>query len=352
MATIILTGGGTAGHCTPHLAVLPYLKNDFNKIYYIGSKNGIEKQIITNASIPYYSVDCAKFKRKFCLENLKIPFKLLSGVKQAEKLLDMLKPDVIFSKGGYVSLPTVIAGHKRNIPIICHESDYTLGITNKITAKYCKKVLTSFPETAKLIKNGEHVGSPIRKNIATCNKESALKTFGFNGKKPILLVTGGSQGAKIINETLRKSLKTLLSKYDIIHICGKGNVDDKYKSKGYYQVEFMNKIENAFCVADVCISRAGSNTLFELMSLKIPCVLIPLPKGISRGDQVLNAKYFQRLGLATVLEQSSLTEQSLITAINSTLSSKSEFNKNFKKTPIIDASRKISRELIDCIKPQ
>ncbi len=350
MATIILTGGGTAGHCIPHLAILPYIKNDFDKIYYIGSKNGIEKNIIEKAGIPYYSVPCAKLNRRICKENFKIPITVISGIIKAGKLLDKLKPDVVFSKGGYVSVPTVIAAKKRKIPVISHESDYTVGLANRFTSKYCKKVLTSFPETATLLKNGEYVGSPLRKEIFNVSRDDALKTFGFSGQKPILLVTGGSQGAKTINDTLRKALKDLLPKYDIIHICGKNNLINEKPPKGYYQTEFTDKIENAFAVASVCISRSGSNTLFELLSLKIPCVLIPLPKGNSRGDQILNAEYFQRLGLVNVLPQSVLTPSSLVFAVNSVYTNRYNLSRNFEKFPINDASRQISRIIADYIK--
>lgn len=350
MATIILTGGGTAGHCTPHLALLPYIKNDFDKIYYIGSIDGIERKIIEKEEIPYYSVPCAKFRRNFSMKNFKIPFTLISGVKRAGLILDKLKPDVIFSKGGYVAVPTVIAAKKRKIPVISHESDYTVGLANKLTAKYCKKVLTSFPETAKTLKNGMFVGSPLRKNIFNTSKQLALSQFGFSGNKPILLVTGGSQGAKIINQTIRLALKELLAKYDVIHICGKNNLLNEKTPKGYYQVEYMNDIEKAFSVASVCVSRAGSNTLFELMSLKIPCVLIPLPKGASRGDQVLNAEYFQKLGLVSVLPQNVLTPLSLTTAINATYSNRFNFNRNFESNPVVDASREISRIIADYCK--
>lgn len=349
MATIILTGGGTAGHCTPHLAILPYLKNNFDNIYYIGSENGIEKQIISDYNIPYYSVPCEKLRRNFTLKNLTIPFKVLSGIINAGKILDKLKPDVVFSKGGFVSIPTVIAAKKRHIPVIAHESDYTIGLANKISAKYCKKVLTSFPETAKQIKNGEHVGSPIRNSLFSVKKDDAIKRFGFDGKKPIILITGGSQGSKAINNAVKDSLDDLLPKFDIIHVCGKGN-SSKLIRTGYYEIEYLSDMENAFCAATVCVSRAGSNTVFELMSKKMPCVLIPLPKNVSRGDQILNAEYFEKLGLATVLPQESLTPNSLVHYVNSAYTNRFNTLRTFEKFPINDASKKIADILISFIK--
>lgn len=347
MSTIILTGGGTAGHVTPHLAILPYLKNDFEKIYYIGSKFGIEKDIITKANIPYYSVPCAKLYRKFNLQNMSIPFKLISGIKQAGKLLDELKPDIIFSKGGYVSLPTIIAAKKRKIPIISHESDFSIGLTNRITSKYCKKVLTSFPETAKEIKNGEYVGAPIRTSILT-KKKGVIDSFNFTTNKPVILFTGGSQGAKAINKIVRQSLNELLPKFNIIHICGKNNLDDSIKYDGYYQIEYLDNIEDAFAVASICVSRAGSNTIFELLAIKKPTILIPLPKGTSRGDQILNAEYFQKLGIVNVLPQNVLTSKALTLAINSTYSNRHNLIRNIEGCKLIyNSSRQISRILAD-----
>ncbi len=349
MATIVLTGGGTAGHCTPHLAILPYIKNDFDKIFYIGSENGIEKNIIKKENIPYYSIPCAKLIRNFTLKNLKIPIKVISGISKAGKILDQIKPDVIFSKGGYVSLPVILAGKKRKIPIITHESDYTIGLTNKICAKYCKKVLTAFPETAKSLPNGEFVGAPIRQSIFNINKEDALAQFGFNGQKPVLLVTGGSQGATYINNVLISALPDLLPKYNVLHICGKNNLIKEKTPQGYFQTEFLSNMGLAFSIASVCLSRAGSNTVFELMYLKIPTILVPLPKTSSRGDQILNAKYFQKLGLATVIEQDCLTEKSLVTAINGAYSNRFNLQNSFNSTPINDASRQISRIIVDCL---
>ncbi len=344
MSTIILTGGGTAGHCMPNVALIPYLKTKFKKIYYFGSPNGIEKNIIKNFDIPYYEIPCAKLNRSFDLKNLVMPFKVLKGISKADKLIEKLKPDVIFSKGGYVALPTVVAGHKRKIPIISHESDITIGLSNRLTSKKCKKVLTAFPETAEKLKNGEHVGIPLKKSLFTeIDTNKTVKSFGLSGKKPILLITGGSQGAKSINNAVYSALPTLLSKYEIIHVCGKGNFNSKIKENGYYQVEFLPNIEDAIKICSVCVTRAGANTLFELLSLKVPCLLIPLSNRSSRGDQVLNAEYFQKLGMVNVLSQESLTSNSLIFAINSTYSNRENLIKNINKNPIKDASKTVCK---------
>ena len=347
MATIIVTGGGTAGHCTPNLALYPYLKNDFDNVVYVGSENGIEKNIIENTDIPYYSIPCAKLDRVNKVKNLTMPFKVISGIIKAGKIIDKVKPDVIFSKGGYVSVPTVIAASIRKIPVITHESDYSIGLANKISSVYSKKVLTSFPDTAKTIKNGEYVGSPIRKSLYKASKDDALKSFGFNGKKPVLLVTGGSLGAQAINITLRKALPDLLPKFDVLHVCGKNNIARELTQKGYIQTEYISKMENAFAVASVCVSRSGANTLFELMSLKIPTVLIPLPQSASRGDQILNANYFQKKGLAHVLPQQNLTPESLVLSVTSVYANRYNLLRNLENNPIKDASREISRIIAD-----
>ena len=232
MSKIILTGGGTAGHCTPHLAILPYLKEEFNEIYYIGSYNGIEKTLCEKAGIKYYGVSTAKLKRSFSLDNFTMPLKVLKGVRECVKIIDEIKPDVIFSKGGFVAVPTVIAGKKRRVPVISHESDFSIGLANKITAKYCEKVLTSFPETAKTLKNGYYVGAPIRSELFVSNREDALKYFNLSGDKPILLVLGGSQGATFINNAVTDALLELLPTFDVIHSVGKGNLKNINK-KGY-----------------------------------------------------------------------------------------------------------------------
>ena len=344
MATIVLTGGGSAGHVIPNIALLPYLKKDFDKIYYFGSKNGIEKDICQKNGIDFYEVPCVKLHRKFTAKNLKIPYTLINGIINAKKLLKELNPDVIFSKGGYVALPTVIAGSRLKIPIICHESDYSLGLANKISSKYSNKILTSFSTTANSLKKGVHIGSAIR-NFNIIEKDKCYDFFGFKNNKPVLLITGGSQGAKIINDHVKTALPMLLKKFNVIHLCGKNNLDNSLKIEGYFQAEYLSNIEYAFSIASVCVSRAGSNTLFELLSLKIPTLAIPLPKGVSRGDQVLNAEYFSRLGLIDILYQKNLTTESLLTKIFSVYNNRKILLNNLEKNPIKDASRTISQLL-------
>lgn len=344
MKKIVLTGGGTAGHCTPHLALIPKLKKHFNEIIYIGSENGIEKEIIKKTRIEYYSVNCAKLSRSLTLKNLTIPFKVAKGIIQAKKILKTISPDVVFSKGGYVALPVVLAAHSLKIPVISHESDITVGLANKLSSRYSDKVLTSFPETAKTIKNGLFVGPPIRQSIFAVDKLTAIRSFNFNDNKPILLVTGGSQGAKAINDAVHRNLVTLLKTFNIIHVTGKGNLI-KNTLNGYYQTEYMHNIEYAFSACDVCVSRAGSNTLFELLALKKNCLIIPLPKGNSRGDQVLNANYFKGLGLINVLEQEYINDNTFTQSILNTYKNREQLQINLKKHPIEDKSDEIVKIL-------
>ena len=351
MATIVLTGGGTAGHVTPHLALLPYLKKDFDKIYYIGSYGGMEKNIIAKTGVKYYSVPCAKLIRKFTFKNFTMPFTLIKGVLKAGEILDELKPDVIFSKGGYVGLPVVLAAKKRRIPVICHESDYSLGLANKISARYCERVLTSFPSAAKTIKNGVCVGAPLKNSLFNANKAESLKIFSLTNKKPVILVTGGSLGAKAINDCLRVALDYLLKKYQVLHICGKGNLSGIKKS-GYVEIEFTDKMESAFACADICVSRAGANTVFEMASLKKPMLLIPLPKGVSRGDQILNAEYFESKGLAKILQQENLTPKTLTRALDGVYSDRAKFTENFKAHPVKNAAENIAAILAEYKTPK
>lgn len=344
MSSIILTGGGTAGHCTPHLALLPYLRNTFDNIYYVGSDNGLERGIIEKENIPYFSIPCAKLKRGFYLDNLKIPFEVIKGINKAKKIIKKLKPNVVFSKGGYVALPLVIACNKK-VPVISHESDYTMGLSNKISSKFSQKVITSFPSTEKGGKNILYIGSPIRNLTANVTRENALKFFGFNSDKPVLLVMGGSLGAKIINKYIAKILPKIIKDFQVIHLCGKGGFNKDLHFEGYYQAEFLHNIGYAYKIASVIVSRAGANSLFEILSLKIPSVIIPLPKGVSRGDQVLNAKYFNMLGLCNYLPQDCLSENSLTKCIYDAYLGRFFLKKCFALNPINDKSREIAHIL-------
>lgn len=343
MNKIVLTGGGTAGHIIPNLSLIPHLSPYFDEIHYIGSANSLEQKLATNEHLSFFPISTAKLKREFSLDNFKMPLKVIKGIYQAKSILKKLKPNVIFSKGGYVSLPVVFAGKSLGIPIITHESDLSLGLANKLISRKAEKVLTSFPETAKTLKNGQCVGAPI-KTFSLVNKEKALKYYGFSGKKPVLLILGGSQGSKAINNALLSSANDLLPRFDILHICGKGNLPT-YNSEGRLSIEYEENMSQAFAVADVVISRAGATTLFELLSLKIPSVVVPLKKGASRGDQIQNAEYFYKKGLVNMIYEENLTDASLNLAVFSTYADRFNFKRRLSNQNVTNGCKKIAEIL-------
>lgn len=314
---IVLTGGGTAGHVTPNLALIPYLKNYFDKIVYVGSENGIEKRLCAEYGIEYYSTPVVKLRRDALLSCVNVPFKLAGCVKEAKKLLKDISPDIVFSKGGYVALPTCIAASKLRIPVVAHESDITLGLANKITSLFAKCVVTSYSGTK--AKNSVFIGNPLRDELFEADGTGVARKYGLPCKKPLLLVVGGSGGSHALNEIIYASLDDLLEKYEIIHITGK-DADD-VKKKGYFSKPYANDIFDLYAAADVIISRAGANAVREISALGKRVIYIPLPKSASRGDQILNAKEAAAGGRGLVLEQESLTRTKLLTSLDFLLSS-------------------------------
>ncbi|MCL2540321.1 MAG: undecaprenyldiphospho-muramoylpentapeptide beta-N-acetylglucosaminyltransferase [Firmicutes bacterium] len=317
MQCIVLTGGGTGGHVVPNIALLPELKKHFKRIVYIGSINGIERKLLKAfPEVEFYSIETVKLVRKFALKNLLIPFKLIRGKAQAKEILRRVRPSVVFSKGGFVSVPVVLAAGSLNIPVVSHESDLTLGLANKLTKNKSKIICTSFKETADKLKNGVYTGTPIRKEILDSNKDESSKLFGLATDKPVVLIVGGSSGANKINQTIRKTLAELTKNYQVLHSCGKGNIDTTIKDKNYVQIEYIQDMGAALACAEVVVTRGGSNTIFEILACRKPMLIIPLPKGASRGDQVENAAVFKQNGWAEVLAQDELTPESLLTQID------------------------------------
>ena len=319
MKRIILTGGGTAGHVTPNIALLPRLKELGYDIHYIGSYDGIEKKLIEELHIPYYGISSGKLRRYFDVKNFTDPFKVLKGYGQAKKLMKTLKPDVVFSKGGFVSVPVVFAAKHRHIPVIIHESDMTPGLANKLALPSATKVCCNFPETIPHLPEGKAVltGSPIRQELLHGNREAALKFCGFSKEKPVLLIIGGSLGSVAVNNAVRGILPDLLKIFQVIHLCGKGKLDSSLEgTPGYVQYEYIkDELADLFALADVCISRAGANAICELLALRKPALLIPLSANASRGDQILNADSFKRQGFSEVLKEEDLTPSLLLETI-------------------------------------
>ena len=336
MKRIILTGGGTAGHVTPNIALLPRLKELGYDIQYIGSYTGIEKELIEPFGIPYHGISSGKLRRYFSVQNFTDPFRVLKGFREAHKLIRQLKPDVIFSKGGFVSVPVVLAGKRCKVPVIIHESDMTPGLANKIAIPSAAKVCCNFPETLKSLPEGKAVltGSPIRQELLSGNKIAAMDMCNLTSDKPVILVIGGSLGAVAVNNAVREALPELLKDFQIIHLCGKGKMDESLKDvEGYCQFEYIkNELRNLFALADIVISRAGANAICELLALHKPNLLIPLSANASRGDQILNARSFERQGFSLVLEEEQLTKETLLNAVKTLYENRTTFINSMKNS--------------------
>lgn len=329
MKRIILTGGGTAGHVTPNIALIPKLKELGFDIQYIGSYNGIEKELIEPFGIPYHGISSGKLRRYFSLQNFTDPFRVLKGLGEARKLIRDLKPDIIFSKGGFVSVPVVMAGKQNKVPVIIHESDMTPGLANKLALPSATKVCCNFPETLEHLPQDKAVltGSPIRQELLSGNKIAAMDLCGFSADKPVILVIGGSLGSVAVNNAVREALPELLETFQVVHLCGKGKVDESLNNtKGYKQFEYIkNELRDIFALADVVISRAGANAICELLALRKPNLLIPLSANASRGDQILNARSFERQGFSLVLEEEEVTKETLLDAVKKLYENRSTY---------------------------
>ena len=329
MKKIILTGGGTAGHVTPNIALLPALRKSGYDISYIGSYNGIEKTLVEQQNIPYYGISSGKLRRYLDIKNLTDPFRVLKGISQARKLIRKLRPDVVFSKGGFVAVPVVLAAGKLGIPVIIHESDMTPGLANRLCLRYAEKVCCNFAETVNMIPRGKGVltGQPIRQELLLGDKSEGLSLCGFDGSRPVLMVIGGSLGAVHVNDAVRAALPRLLERFNIIHVCGKGKVDSSYDdTPGYRQFEYVDaELKNLFAAADIVISRAGANVICELLAMHKPNLLIPLPADASRGDQLLNAESFRKQGYSMVLEEKDIVGDKLFNSVCSLYDNRSRY---------------------------
>ena len=338
MKRIVLTGGGTAGHVTPNIALLPKLQELGYDVHYIGSYNGIEKTLIEDCQIPYYGISSGKLRRYFDLKNFSDPFKVLKGFSEAAKLLKKLKPDVVFSKGGFVSVPVVLAAKQQHIPVVIHESDMTPGLANKLSIPAASRVCCNFPETLEHLPKGKAVlsGSPIREELLTGSREKALQFTGLTGNKPVLLIIGGSLGSVIVNEAVRSILPKLLKKFEIIHLCGKGKLDQTLTAmNGYVQYEYISdELKDLFALCDIVISRAGANSICEFLALRKPALLVPLSAAASRGDQILNANSFQKQGYAAVLEEEALNGDSLYDALTQLWDHKDSYVEAMNASPM------------------
>ena len=334
MSKIVLTGGGTAGHVTPNLALCPELKKNGFEISYIGSYNGMEKDLVEKAGIPYYGISTGKLRRYFDLKNFTDPFRVIKGYFEAKRLMKKLKPDVVFSKGGFVSVPVVIAANRAGIPVLSHESDMTPGLANKISLRFCTKICCNFPETVSYLPEDKAIltGCPIRAELLTGTKEEGYQLTGFNNEKPVLMVMGGSLGSVKVNQAVRAILPDLLKNFQVVHLCGKGNLDETLTTMpGYVQYEYISEpLKHLFAMSDVIISRAGANAICELLALQKPALLIPLSAAASRGDQILNANSFKKQGFADVMEEEQITNEGLYKAVIALYENREQYIVNMK----------------------
>ena len=342
MKRIVLTGGGTAGHVTPHMSLIPRLQAAGYELHYIGTERGIEHELIARIpGITYHVVQSGKLRRYFSLQNFTDPFRVLRGAFTSVRLMHTLKPDVCFSKGGFVSVPVVIGAWLAHVPTVCHESDLTPGLANRISALFVDRVATTFQECAdELGKKAKMTGTPLRPALFAGSREKGLAMAGFTGEKPVLLMTGGSLGAQSVNACLRACLPALLPHMDVLHLCGRGNLDQSLQATpGYCQLAFLgDEMPDALAAADIVLSRAGSNTLSELLALGKPMLLVPYPLGASRGDQIKNAESYQKRGLARVLAQEQMNPETMTAAVMDLLENRDALRAAVEAYPVKDGT--------------
>ena len=347
MKKIVLTGGGTAGHVTPNIALLPALRRAGYEISYMGSYDGIEKKLIADFAIPYTGISTGKLRRYLDIKNLTDPFRVLKGFAEARKYLKEYRPDVVFSKGGFVSVPVVRAAAALGIPCIIHESDMTPGLANKLCFPVAEKICCNFPETMQMLPEGKAVltGSPIRAELAQGNKIAGLDMCSFTANKPVIMVIGGSLGAANVNKAVRDALPRLLEDFQVVHLCGKDKIDNLLlATPGYKQFEYIKaELKDLFAMADIVISRAGANSICELLALKKPNLLIPLPAASSRGDQLLNAASFEAQGFSIVINEDDLTTDLLVAKVQELFCSRQIYYDAMSRSGQMDSIRTIVR---------
>ncbi|MCS6959286.1 MAG: undecaprenyldiphospho-muramoylpentapeptide beta-N-acetylglucosaminyltransferase [Pseudanabaenaceae cyanobacterium SKYGB_i_bin29] len=328
---IVLTGGGTAGHVNPNLALVDALRQAGWEISYIGSQGGIEAELVKD--LPFYGISSGKLRRYFDWRNFTDPFRVLQGLAQAHKILGQCQPQLVFSKGGFVTVPVVVAAWLRGIPVVIHESDYSPGLANKLSVPFAREVWVTFPETRMYIPRAKVVGLPIRSDLLRGDKHQGLDFCRFDAHKPVLLVMGGSSGAQRINQVIWQGLPQLTDRYQVIHLCGQGNTRPELGDVPHYrQFAYLTaELKDCLAAADLVVSRAGANSLFELLALRKPHLLIPLSTQASRGDQILNAQSFAQAGYSAVLPEEDLSVSSLLLALDRLWQQKDTYIQNMQR---------------------
>ncbi len=347
---IVLTGGGTAGHVIPNLALVPLLQNAGWAIQYIGSELGIEKKLVSEKGLKFYGISTGKLRRYFDWKNFTDPFLVLAGIYQAWKILGQLKPKIVFSKGGFVAVPVVFAAWLRHIPILLHESDLTPGLANRLSIPFAKIICASFPQTLSHLPTGKGIltGAPIRAELFSGDKAKGLKFLNFDSEisplekmpdaslaKPLLLIVGGSMGSRNLNTAVRVALPQLLKHFRIAHLCGKGGLDSTLQGlEDYKQFEFVGpEMADILTAADLILSRSGSNAIFEFLALKKLNLLIPLSLKASRGDQILNANSFVSQGYSAMLPEEEIGGDRLLRELQNLQSHAEQYHQAMQSSP-------------------
>ncbi|MCU0608186.1 MAG: undecaprenyldiphospho-muramoylpentapeptide beta-N-acetylglucosaminyltransferase [Chitinispirillaceae bacterium] len=350
---ILFTGGGTAGHVTPNLALLPALRARGYAISYIGTAAGIEHELVGRENLPYHAIPAGKLRRYWDRKNISDILSIAAGFFQSLNVIRKIRPAVLFSKGGFVSCPVVWAAWLCRVPVIIHESDIVPGLANKLSIPFATRVCYSFPETAAHVPKKKSVltGIPVRARLFAGDAGRGRILCGFTDAKPVILIIGGSQGARSVNAYVVGALDRLLPSYNICHICGSGNLTGS--RPGYVQFEYVNdELADLFALADLVVSRAGATTLFELAALKKPNLLIPLPLSASRGDQILNARSFEKQGWSRVLTQERLSVDSLVEKIGEVAADSAAMIKRMSENAPIHSSEKIIQLIESFVKRQ
>lgn len=317
MKHLLCTGGGTAGHVIPAIPVIQRALAAGARVSFVGSRSGLEARLLTDVPVDFHAIASGKLRRYLSLDNLADAFRVLGGIWQAYWLLRRLAPDVVFSKGGFVSFPVVLAAWLRGIPVVAHESDLSPGLANRLALPFVRTLCVSFPETRPKGFKGRRVftGTPLRTALRHGDADRGRGLVSAPAGRPVLLVTGGSLGADAVNRAVRSALPALLEDFVVVHVCGEGKRTDETRD-GYHQFEYVTADwGDLLAAADLVVSRAGANTLFELLALGKPNLLIPLSPRVSRGDQVENAAYAEARGFSRVLAEQSLTAESLVEAV-------------------------------------
>lgn len=315
MKHVVFTGGGTFGHVGANLALIQALDPTRWTISYIGSKNSIESSLIPKANIRFYRGFSGKLRRYFSLQNMVDIGWVLFGIIHAFFMIRKLNPHIIFSKGGYVAFPVVVAGWLNRVPVIIHESDITLGLTTRLSQRFARLVCLNFESTQKQVPTSVPslvTGLPVRNHILNGNPDTGRSLTQFSDSVPTLLIFGGSLGSVFLNTLIEQSLDQLVENYQLIHVVGPGNGSTRIHHHRYCQFEYLNdEFAHILAASDMVICRGGASSLTELIALKKPHIVIPLSHRASRGDQIENARYFESLGISSVLAESDATTVTL-----------------------------------------